>query len=570
MRYKIHYDTRNNTDYTCVKLDTLETVELNINDYLCDNHLFNGDMFAIDNNKITDLHSPIRMAKYISGILVLDTTTTYGKKNNKFLYKCIPDDNRIPIFLVPYSINNSSFSKKVHNIYVLFIFKEWPLDSQHPIGMITQNLGEVNILHNYYEYQLYCKSLHTSLTNFNKAARDKLKGNNNKYYIDAVLKENQIIHDRRNHNIFTIDPSGSTDLDDAMSITHHDGYNILSLYISNVSLWLEVLDLWPSFSERISTIYLPDHKRPMLPTILSDSLCSLICNEERFAFTMDIKITETEIIDVSFKNTLIVVTENYSYEQTELLNNADYKSIFKICANLCKEKKYNYMNKIKNSHDLVGYLMIMMNYFSSKNMYQYKNGIYRSVLKTNNVTIPSSIPENISNMIRIWNSYSGQYIEYGENMDHELLDMETYIHITSPIRRLVDLLNLLRFQWNNNLITQTETAKTFYNDWINRLDYINVTMRSIRKIQSDCNMLNLCITQSEILSRQFNGIMFDRVLRTDGLYHYIVYLSDLKITSRITLQTKHDNYTSATFKIFIFNDESSLKQKVRLHFDNLI
>ena len=33
--------------------------------------------------------------------------------------------------------------------------------------------------------------------------------------------------------------------------------------------------LWRSFTKRVSTIYLPDKKRPMLPTILSDCLCSL-------------------------------------------------------------------------------------------------------------------------------------------------------------------------------------------------------------------------------------------------------------------------------------------------------
>ena len=49
---------------------------------------------------------------------------------------------------------------------------------------------------------------------------------------------------------------------------------------------MEVLNLWESFSERIATIYLPDRKRPMLPTVLSDALCSLTQNDIRFALEL--------------------------------------------------------------------------------------------------------------------------------------------------------------------------------------------------------------------------------------------------------------------------------------------
>ena len=37
-----------------------------------------------------------------------------------------------------------------------------------------------------------------------------------------------------------------------------------------MSLKDDHLNIWESFSRRVSTIYLPDRKRPMLPTILSD------------------------------------------------------------------------------------------------------------------------------------------------------------------------------------------------------------------------------------------------------------------------------------------------------------
>ena len=77
--------------------------------------------------------------------------------------------------------------------------------------------------------------------------------------------------------IFTIDSNNCQDYDDALGLEN----NVLSVYISNVPLWIEHLNLWNSLSMRVSTIYLPDKKRPMLPTILSDCLCSLQENQER-------------------------------------------------------------------------------------------------------------------------------------------------------------------------------------------------------------------------------------------------------------------------------------------------
>ena len=62
-----------------------------------------------------------------------------------------------------------------------------------------------------------------------------------------------------------------------------------------------------SFSERIATIYLPDRKRPMLPTCLADCLCSLIENLCRFAITCDITVCKNEITNIRYKNTLIKV-----------------------------------------------------------------------------------------------------------------------------------------------------------------------------------------------------------------------------------------------------------------------
>ena len=87
-------------------------------------------------------------------------------KTNKMLYKCIPDDIRIPIFLVPYEIKQMGFSKVFNNLYVTIRYKQW--DDKHPHATLSQTIGSVDVLDNFYEYQLYCKSLNTSIQKFNK------------------------------------------------------------------------------------------------------------------------------------------------------------------------------------------------------------------------------------------------------------------------------------------------------------------------------------------------------------------------------------------------------------------
>ena len=322
------------------------------------------------------------------------------------------------------------------------------------------------------------------------------------------------------------------------------------------------LGLWNSFSERISSIYLPDKKRPMLPTILSECLCSLVKNETRFAFTLDIEIKDDEIVNHSFKNTYVKIYENHEYESKHLLNDNNYKKMLDIVNIL--SKKYRYTNNVKNSHDLITYLMILMNYYSALNMIKYENGIYRSFKINSKSIIPDNLPENIEKFLKIYNSSSSNYSVYSGKGNHDLLELESYIHITSPIRRLVDLLNIYKIQINLELIHINYDNQEFYNNWVSKLEYINTTMRAVRKIQNDCNLLTMCVNNNSIVEKEHNGYMFDKINRNDGLYQYMIYIPELNTLSRITCNNDEENYSKQKFKIYLFHEEDTLKKKVRL------
>jgi len=437
--FKIYVNDRNYSSWNIFETASFQPVELEINPI--ENKLFSNDVFTINDSKNVKLiHSSIRSGTSMPGVLIINGNKTYGRqdKNNKkgrLLYKCIPDDMRLPPFLVPYEIKNVGFSKVFVNLYVTFSYVEW--DDKHPLGVLNQVIGPVDVLDNFYEYQLYCKSLNASIQKFQKdknlALQDK---SSHEKFIESICEKFPCIENRTNWHIFTIDPVKSSDFDDGFSIKQLDN-NIqqLSIYIANVTILIDVLNLWDSFSQRISTIYLPDRKRPMLPTILSDCLCSLQENHNRFAFVMDIFIQNNEIIEIKYSNCMIKVYKNYSYEEDSLLINPNYIQLMDITKKL--SKKYKYINNVRNSHELVCYLMILMNYNCATEMMKHKTGIFRSTIMKNDFYVPDNIPDDVSKFVKIWNSSSGQYIN-GEELDiryikHDLLNLEAYIHITSTI-----------------------------------------------------------------------------------------------------------------------------------------
>lgn len=568
--YKLYVNDRNYTTWNVFETSNYQNVNIEINPI--ESKLFSNDVFQKnDDSTITILHSSIRCGPPMPGVLILDGNKTYGRKNGRLLYKCIPDDIRLPHFLVPYEIKNIGFSKVYINLYVTFSYTDW--NEKHPHGLLSQVIGSVDVLDNFYEYQLYCKSLNASIQKFHKDTTKALQSKSHDQFIENIKEKFPNLLDRtsKDWNIFTIDPHKSLDFDDGYSIKVLDAesnkYQI-SIYIANVTLWLDILNLWDSFSQRISTIYLPDRKRPMLPTILSDCLCSLQENHSRIAFVMDVFVEDNKIIRTEYSNCIIRVNKNYVYEQKELLLNPDYLLLLEITKNM--SKNYKYINNVRNSHEMVCYLMILMNYHCAKEMIVHKSGIFRSTIMKREIEIPDYVPEEVSKFIKIWNSACGQYIDgavilNNDNIRHEMLELEAYIHITSPIRRLVDLLNIIKLQQKLNIIDLSENANKFYEKWLNDLEYINITMRSIRKVQIDCSLLDLCANHPNIMEKEYDGFLFDKLNRNDGLYQFMVYLPELKLSSRITLRDNFDNFQNKKFKLFLFNDEETFKKKIRLH-----
>lgn len=517
--------------------------------------LFNFDMFTIQDGVVTICDSPTRI-KSIAGVLVLENDKRYGKNKDKFLYKCVPDDRRLPIFLVSHKIK-PCFNKALKNKYVIIYFRSW--NDKHPIGYIDQNLGEVDNLSSFYQYQLYCRSLNSSIQTFTKAARARIKKRPEVDIINDIIQQYSVI-DRRDRDIITIDPLGSKDFDDAFGIIDNgDGY-ILSIYIANVPIWLDFLGLWKSFSRRISTIYLPDRRLPMLPTILSDILCSLQENCSRFALALDIYVNSDHTIEqYKLVNTVINVSKNLRYDTVEMEDYPLYKRAQTIIYEL--NEKTSYVGSTKSCHDLIAYMMIMMNHICAGLLFENGTGIYRSMTYGETV-LPTTVEDSDTrNFLKGWHGTGGNYNNIQNMGVHDALNLDKYIHITSPIRRLVDLLNMIQIQD----IGLSADALAFYTEWTtdDNIKFINETMRSIRKLQNDCSLLHSLVTTPDIISKIHRGFAFDKTQRDDGSFCLQVYMSEIRIVRKVISLVDVDVNCYYDFRLYLFTDEELMYQKVR-------
>lgn len=519
--------------------------------------MFTRDYFTIIENNVVITNSFIRNQCDIPGILILENNKSYGRSGKRLLYKCIPDDIRLPVFLVPYEIK-MGFDKNFKNKYVVFRFDHWNND-KHPYGKLICTIGNVDILEHFYEYQLYCKSLHISINEFTNKVKKTLSQQTFDDYINSI-KNNKLLNTHENKEyIFSIDPKSTGDYDDALSICINENITTVKVYITNVFACLETLELWNSFSKRVATIYLPDRRRPMLPTILCETLCSLQEKQDRPAIVYTFVYNETELVEFNISNQVINVNKNFTYEDKKIEQNKYYCLLYNFTS---------YFGDIRGTYDIVSHWMVMVNKYSSFEFLKYKNGIFRSLYYINKDDIiidDPTLSKNAQRVIRNWNNISGQYVYYGttKNLSHELMDEKTYVHVTSPMRRLVDLLNQIEIMENMN-INVSQNAINFKNKWLNELEYINHSMRSIRKVQSECDLLCRCFNDSAMYDETYEGILFDKIKKTDGSFSYMVLLDKINVITRYVCQENFNNKSKFKFKLYLFEDENKLKQKIKI------
>ena len=251
---------------------------------------------------------------------------------SKSFYFVNPDDYRIhrDIYIDKINLKNAKENDKVivGNI-------EWEKSMLNPEGVIIEVLGEEG------SSDAELAAIAREFNLLNKFPAKVLKETK---AIELVNSQQELKNrlDLRKENIFTIDPVDAKDFDDALSVEQLDNGNLkIGVHIADVSYYVKkdaALDKHALL--RGNSVYLVGKVIPMLPEKLSNGVCSLVPNEDRFTFSVIFEITKrAKIINHNIVKTIINSKRRFTYEEVQEIietNEGDFSEEIILLNNLAR------------------------------------------------------------------------------------------------------------------------------------------------------------------------------------------------------------------------------------------
>lgn len=164
------------------------------------------------------------------------------------------------------------------------------------------------------------------------------------------VKEISGREDFRSWECFTIDPDTALDYDDAISLTKDEkGHYHLGVHIADVSHYVcpgSALD--KEAFMRCNSTYFPGACIPMLPSVLSDNLCSLKPNVNRLTVSVLVSFDEQgNELDYRITRSVIKSQKRFTYKEAKLvldgLKSSPHASTLHLMVELCallKKKRF--------------------------------------------------------------------------------------------------------------------------------------------------------------------------------------------------------------------------------------
>ena len=190
---------------------------------------------------------------------------------------------------------------------------EWPEGAKNPLGEVVDILGVAG---------QNDAEMHAILAEFGlpykypesvEKAAEEISGD----ITDKDLAERE---DFREVLTFTVDPKDAKDFDDALSYrTLPNGMVEVGVHIADVTHFVKpdgIID--KEAQSRATSVYLVDRTIPMLPERLSNGLCSLRPNEEKFCFSVVFEMAHDGTVKNSrICRTLIKSDRRFTYEEAQ-------------------------------------------------------------------------------------------------------------------------------------------------------------------------------------------------------------------------------------------------------------
>ncbi|RMZ75063.1 hypothetical protein DV738_g5668, partial [Chaetothyriales sp. CBS 135597] len=199
-----------------------------------------------------------------------------------------PTDKRVPLIAIPTEQAPRDFVEK-HQDYANRIFvaciKRWPITSLHPFGTLVEQLGEMGDLR--VETDALLRDNNFGSDDFSEAVIKNVGWEDWKLdsESDAFLASRR---DLRNERIFTLDPNGTKELDDAIHIKDLGNSKVeIGLHVTDIAHFIKANSLVDREAKKRGTgVYLMTRAVNMLPPRLSAEVCSLIPGQGRLTVSV--------------------------------------------------------------------------------------------------------------------------------------------------------------------------------------------------------------------------------------------------------------------------------------------
>lgn len=223
----------------------------------------------------------------------------------------VPMSERIPIDIY---VKLKDLNGAKNGEVVVVRVTEWPTkDRQSPKGIITTVLGEAGgsdmamktiLINNGFELD------------FPEAVLAQAEG------LPTTLSETEIAkrRDMRKVPTFTIDPADAKDFDDALSLEYLDNGNYeIGVHIADVTHYVKAnTKLDKEAYNRSTSVYLVDRVLPMLPEKLSNGVCSLRPNEDKYTFSVVFTFDKNDkMVDYWIGKTATHSDRRFAYEEAQ-------------------------------------------------------------------------------------------------------------------------------------------------------------------------------------------------------------------------------------------------------------
>tara|TARA_B110000908_G_C10266323_1_gene464346 strand:- start:2030 stop:3595 length:1566 start_codon:yes stop_codon:yes gene_type:complete len=506
--YQLRYINKNFLINKGIYDEEFDIDQENINISLPHNKYF--DMDILD-NKFNIVKSKAREIKHI-GFFSTSATTTFGKtKSGKKIYQVTSLNHRLPHFRLTYG------GKMKGKILVVFKFIHWK--EKLPQATIIDVIGlfnEENIIKSYiYHFNLSLKK-----------AKIKPKINHLESSINRINDE----------GLYTvsIDPYGSKDIDDAISIDT----NFIYIHIAQPISYVDRDEIIELAKTRFSTLYLGNREISLFGDIITNQ-ASLLEGQSRNCYTL--KFNKKGELITHYPGT-VCLNKNLSYQHVN--NNLDqFSNLFEFSKNV--------FGNLISSQKLVEKWMIHSN-CSLGNILD--KTIYR-----NNLTNMSLIKDLDENNKKYFFD-SSKYIFCNES-SHNILQKKNYLHFTSPIRRMVD--NFIHYQLTyNTMMLDDKFMKNFMinlnelslqssrfhrtlqlREVITKLDKINIingTVMSVTDTYINLMIPNLGIFKHYIVNKYGKVLDTDKIKPNQTIKLNVGIINNIFPNNMILISTEFD------------------------------